>query len=167
MWCKNPVKCPKGVYSFASNCCQWINKVKCPLPFVQQWAECRCWISSKQDISPTVCYRKTQMQSSFLQIRRIPPNLKISVTQLNSLEKSIISPCMSAVKSLDHLQWEILIPRQNEVLLRIACSCTYQVSYNTQQVSFHTIFHAWFLNSKGPFVMNGGYVDKAQHVGIY
>lgn len=57
-------------------------KVKCPLLFVQQWAHCQCWIGSKQDISPTICYRKTQVQSSDLQqIRRILPNLKISITQ--------------------------------------------------------------------------------------
>lgn len=169
MWWKNPVKFPKGAYSFSSNCCQWINKVKCPLPFVQLWARCQCWIGSKQDISPTVRYRKTQVR-----LKQFTTNQKNS-----SKPENIYNATWTVWKSLssDHVWLQLkaltvfserfLIPRQYEELLRIVCPHTYQGSYNTWEFSFHAIFQDWFLNGKAPFVTNGGYVDKAQQVGIY
>lgn len=56
---------PRGGYSFASNCCQWINKDKSPLPFVQQWTHWQHWAGSTEHFPH--CYKKTQVQSNVLQ----------------------------------------------------------------------------------------------------
>lgn len=162
IWWKHPVKCPKGVYSFASNCCneQIRSDVLYHLCSSEHTASAE--LAVNKTFLPLFLMGRFKFSQVSFKKNRILSNLKLSLTQLKQFAGHL---CLQ-LKALIVFR-EILIPIQNEELLRIACPHTYQVSYNTWQLFFHAIFQASFLNSKDLFVVNGGYVDNAQQVGFY